>query len=203
MEKYLSHNGNLLKRGANKFIYRNYTPGTVLPPYTLRLKFKDGITPTFSYGTGTLFDASNNIWDLTYENSNWRALLLNQTDLLEVIEGNTTNVTNMRNMFGGCSSLTNVSLFDTSSVTDMYNMFITCTSLTSIPLFNTSSVTNMNSMFFMCYKVESGALSLYLQASTQSIPPSSHSQTFTSCGSNTSTGRAELAQIPSDWGGKM
>ena len=26
MEKYLSHNGNLLKRGANKLIYRNYTP---------------------------------------------------------------------------------------------------------------------------------------------------------------------------------
>lgn len=28
MEKYLSHNGNLLKRGANKLIYRNYTPPT-------------------------------------------------------------------------------------------------------------------------------------------------------------------------------
>lgn len=26
MEKYLSHNGNLIQRGANKFIYRNYTP---------------------------------------------------------------------------------------------------------------------------------------------------------------------------------
>ena len=26
MEKYLSHNGNLLKRGTNKLIYRNYTP---------------------------------------------------------------------------------------------------------------------------------------------------------------------------------
>lgn len=26
MKKYLSHNGNLIQRGANKFIYRNYTP---------------------------------------------------------------------------------------------------------------------------------------------------------------------------------
>lgn len=28
MEKYLSHNGNLIQRGANKLLYRNYTPGT-------------------------------------------------------------------------------------------------------------------------------------------------------------------------------
>lgn len=26
MKKYLSHNGNLIQRGANKFIYRNYNP---------------------------------------------------------------------------------------------------------------------------------------------------------------------------------
>lgn len=26
MEKYLSHNGKLIQRGTNKFIYRNYTP---------------------------------------------------------------------------------------------------------------------------------------------------------------------------------
>ena len=33
MKKYLSHNGNLLKRGANKFIYRNYTPPQPVIPY--------------------------------------------------------------------------------------------------------------------------------------------------------------------------
>lgn len=26
MEKYLSHNGHLIQRGANKFVYREYTP---------------------------------------------------------------------------------------------------------------------------------------------------------------------------------
>lgn len=26
MKKYLSHNGNLIQRGSNKFVYRNYTP---------------------------------------------------------------------------------------------------------------------------------------------------------------------------------
>lgn len=29
MKKYLSHNGNLIQRGANKFIYRNYTPSLI------------------------------------------------------------------------------------------------------------------------------------------------------------------------------
>jgi surface protein len=78
-------------------------------------------------------------------------------------------------------------------------MFQYCTSLTSIPLFNTSSVTNMSSMFDGCTNVQSGALALYQQASTQTTPPSTHDQTFQNCGSSTTTGAAELAQIPSDW----
>jgi len=57
----------------------------------------------------------------------------------------------------------------------------------------------MTAMFVRCYAVESGALALYQQASTQTNPPSSHSNTFRDCGSNTTTGAAELAQIPSDW----
>jgi hypothetical protein len=54
-------------------------------------------------------------------------------------------------------------------------------------------------MFYNCYKVESGAYALYQQASTQTTPPSSHSNTFRNCGRDTTTGAAELAQIPSDW----
>jgi len=57
----------------------------------------------------------------------------------------------------------------------------------------------MMSMFYNCYKVESGALALYQQASTQATPPSSHSGTFSNCGRDTVTGAAELAQIPSNW----
>ena len=40
--------------------------------------------------------------------------------------------------------------FDTDTVTDMRNMFNNCTSLTAVPLFNTGSVTNMDSMFRGC-----------------------------------------------------
>ena len=112
---------------------------------------------------------------------------------------NTSAVTDMRSMFQGCTSLTSVPLFDTSSVPNMECMFASCSALTSIPLFDTSSVTNMKYMFWNCTNVETGALALYQQASTQTTPPSQHTGTFRNCGSNTVTGAAELAQIPSDW----
>lgn len=224
-------------------------PGPSLPPYTIRLKYEQGTTPTFSKGTGVLVDAEQNIWDLTYENTYWNTLLQNHISLLEVIDANTTDVTRMNSMFNNCSSLTSVTLFDTSNVsgmgsifskctslttvplfdisklTSMASIFSKCTSLTSVPLFNTSNVTNMNNafaecsaltsiplfdtsnvssmdnMFNSCYNVQSGALALYQQASTQNTPPIYHYNTFKDCGSNTQTGAAELAQIPTNWGG--
>jgi hypothetical protein len=57
----------------------------------------------------------------------------------------------------------------------------------------------MNGTFSQCYNVQSGALALYQQASTQLNPPVDHYGTFTDCGMNTVTGAAELAQIGSDW----
>ena len=66
----------------------------------------------------------------------------------------TSKVTNMDNMFYGCSSLTSLDLssFNTSNVTDMTSMFYDCSSLTSLDLssFNTSNVTDMASMFSNC-----------------------------------------------------
>lgn len=50
-------------------------PEPTLPPYTIRLKYAEGTTPTFNYGTGTLVDAEENVWDLTYEYSNWRRFI--------------------------------------------------------------------------------------------------------------------------------
>ena len=177
-----------------------------LPPYTLRLKFRNGVTPTFSKGTGIQVSSSPNIWDLTYENSDWTDLLSYQYDLLEVIGvGNTSNVTNMENMFFmlfGRASLTSVPLFDTSNVTNMSNMFRNCHSLTAVPLFDTSKVTNMQSMFNECINVQSGALALYQQASTQTTPPTIYNACFRNCGRDTVEGWAELAQIPTSWGGR-
>ena len=112
---------------------------------------------------------------------------------------NTSSVTNMSNMLARCSSLTSVPLFDTSSVTNIEYMFSMCSALKTVPLFNTSSVVFMNGMFENCKNVQSGALALYQQASTQANPPSKHTGTFKNCGSDTTTGAAELAQIPDDW----
>ena len=71
----------------------------------------------------------------------------------------TSDVTRMRGMFNGCSSLTDLDLsgFDTSSVTDMRMMFQNCSSLTSLDLpgFDTSSVTDMRVMFQNCANLTS------------------------------------------------
>ena len=67
---------------------------------------------------------------------------------------NTENVTNMRNMFTGCSSLTSLDVthFNTANVKDMSCMFSLCSSLTSLDVthFNTANVTNMSGMFSNC-----------------------------------------------------
>ena len=194
-----------------------------LPPYTLRLKFQDDFIPTFSKGTGVQISTYPNIWELTYENTDWTYLLQYQQRLLEVMSGNTSNVsstnytffycnslssislfdtsniTTMASMFGECSALTTVPLFDTSNVTNMSEMFYDCRSLSSIPLFDTSKVRYMQGMFYYCRNVQYGALALYNQASTQVNPPMYHSKTFYNCGINRQTGSGELAQIPSNW----
>ena len=126
--------------------------------------------------------------------------MFNNCDKLTMVPlFDTSSVTDIECMFNNCSSLTSVPLFNTSNVENMYETFRGCSSLTSVPLFNTSSVMFMDSMFLNCTKVQSGALALYQQASTQANPPSSHTGTFKNCGSDTTTGAAELAQIPDDW----
>ena len=62
----------------------------------------------------------------------------------------TSSITDMNQMFGGCSALTSLDLssFNTSNVTDMGDMFYACNSLTSLTLtssfFNSSAVTEFD-----------------------------------------------------------
>ena len=142
--------------------------------------------------------------------------------LNEVPQLNTSKCTNMSGMFAECTSLKSVPLldsskctdmslmfemsglltspvFDTSKCTNMSQMYRKCFNLKEVPLLDTSVCTNMDEMFLDCYKVEGGALALYQQAIYQTTPPSSHDGTFWNCGINTTTGAAELAQIPADW----
>lgn len=67
---------------------------------------------------------------------------------------NTSEVTDMRSMFCGCSNLTSLSLsnFNVEKVSYMDYMFSDCTALTSLDLsnLNASSVTDMSGMFENC-----------------------------------------------------
>ena len=69
----------------------------------------------------------------------------------------TSDVTRMRGMFNGCSSLTDLDLsgFDTSSVTNMSTMFQNCASLTSLDVssFDTSNVKEMGAMLANCERL--------------------------------------------------
>lgn len=303
MSVLIKYNNKILTVGGNALSFYSdpYNP-LDLPPYTMRLKFTEGVTPTFRtdvYGiTYKQVSSSPNVWDVRYYNTSWfcPVYTTSKNDLIALLGANptsyvretrdmfyqcesltsvalfdTSSITDMDSMFYGCSSLTTIPAFPTGNVTDMRSMFSDCTSLTSVPLldtshvthfvgmfsgcsslttvpqFNTSSATVMSSMFMncthletvplldtssvtdmasmfnycvrltsiplfdtsacrdmyimfdRCWKVESGALALYNQASSQSPSVTRHNYCFRNCGADTTTGRAELAQIGTGW----
>ncbi len=238
-------------RVGNEFVNGVKVTLPPIPANTLRVRTNDGQVPVKIYGenyeTATLVPGTTDVYDVYKSGNDFSRLLYYSSNVIEVLGGNTTGITNMEEMFTSCRSLTTVETFDTSNVTNMHSMFNGCDSLTTIPLFNTSNVTDMNHifasckalttvplfdtskvtnmygmfwecylleavplfdtsivtdmkyMFYCCYKVETGALDLYQQASSQTNPPSDHFMTFNNCGRDTETGAAELAQIPNDW----
>ena len=78
---------------------------------------------------------------------------------------NTSEMTNMRDMFYRCSMFGSLDLstFNTAKVTDMGYMFYDCSKLQYINLsnFNTEKVTNMSHMFYDCSNLESPDLSSF------------------------------------------
>jgi surface protein len=178
-----------------------------LPPYTIRVQLAPRKEPatwaTFAI-QWTQVSSSPNVWDGTRNNPDWSNIpqfISSSPDLIAILGFNATGITNFKNTFNSFNNLSSVCLFDTSAVTDMNSMFDGCIHLTNIPLFDTSSVTDMSNCFRSCRNVQSGALALYQQASTQTTPPSQYAECFNDCGSDTQTGAAELAQIPRSWGG--
>ena len=199
VEATLYHNGiKIWPEGSDPYNPLN------LPPNTVRVRTGNGSAPnkggSTTYATATLVPGTTDVYDVYKSGTDFNSLLYGSDNVIEVLGANTTGITNMNSMFYDCS-LTSVALFDTSSVTNMGSMFYDCNSLTSIPLFNTSSVEIMDYMFYSCVNVQSGALALYQQASTQAIPPFSYGNCFSNCGVSTVTGIDELVQIPLSWGG--
>ncbi len=201
-------NGKILINGSNNKWLKAPDPFNPLglPPNTVRAKFISGYTPTMG-DTQTLVDSENNIWDIYRESNVWYTLFGNMYqsktyNLLEILGANTSNVTTFESFCGKCAALTSIPLFDTSSATDAFGMFSDCSAITSpIPKFNfPNTITNVGYIFQGCTNVPSGALELYQSLSAITGINNTYSA-FKNCGSNTVTGAAELAQIPSSWGG--
>ena len=83
---------------------------------------------------------------------------------------NTSEVTNMREMFSDCRKITNLNLnkFNTSKVTNMSGMFQSCIALNKISLpytFYTSNVVDMSYMFYDCTSLSSFNFFTYFNTS--------------------------------------
>lgn len=103
---------------------------------------------------------------------------------------NTSNVTNMSNMFYNCKSLITIPQLDTSKVTNMEGLFSRCSSLTTIPQLNTSNVTNMHGMFRMC-----SSLTSIPQLDTSKV--TNMNEMFNSCSSLTSIPQLDTSNATS------
>lgn len=95
----------------------------------------------------------------------WFMAMHNLQSIVGLENLNTSQVTDMREMFADCKKLKSLDLrsFDTSQVTKMTHMFNGCSSLTSLDLssFNTAKVTNMEGMFNGCSSLKSLDLSSF------------------------------------------
>lgn len=177
---YTNNGQVLIDVSDNKWLAESSSPGPtpiVLPANTIRIRFASGYTPEIG-NTNTLVDSTNNIWDIYKSSNSWDELFMNNSSVIEVIASNTANINSI------------------------YALFFNCTNLINVPLLDTTSLTQYVSYaFYGCTKVESGALALYQRLSV--IPSlsgsASHEYCFYNCGSSTTTGAAELAQIPAGW----
>ena len=117
-----------------------------------------------------------------------------------VPEFDTSNVENLRGMFEG-TKLTAIPEYDLSNAKNISYICRMCYSLKDVPLFkNTNNLVSSHDAFGSCSAVSGGALALYTHlAACQSLVNGNHQYTFRGCGSATTQGAAELAQIPSDW----
>ena len=112
----------------------------------------------------------------------------------------TSHVTNMTQMFAS-SSIPAIPSLDLSHVGTLTRMYYDCASIATIPLLTSiKRGAVVTGMFEECVNVESGALDLYNYLNNGAVV-SQHSNMFKNCGVDTVSGSAELAQIPSSWGG--
>lgn len=220
--KVYTYNDKVLTNSANGMWLKKYVDPynpLGLPDATIRFKYTHGETPSWYFPadiyTLTLIseDPTGDIYDWTcpaqicggdfsqasaYIKSNLLAVLgVNSNGYT----GSASSVNSLNSLFNGCTNLTEVGPLYTPGITDFSAMFVNCSALTAVPLLNISNAANVANMFKGCVSVQSGALAMYNQLSALGAQITNYTDCFTDCGSNTVTGAAELAQIPSAWGG--
>lgn len=129
---------------------------------------------------------------------------------LTSVELDTDTVTHMGSMFARCLSLEQPPKINTHNALYMDAMFSMYdyessplnpfpSKLKTLPNYDYSSLTSsVQSMFRNAINVESGITREYNKLSSIS-GITNHTNCFSDCGTNTASGAAELAQIPSDW----
>jgi len=111
---------------------------------------------------------------------------------------NTSSATLMDGVFA-LTDIEEMPDIDTSNVTNIDYMYFNANILKRIKQFNVSKVTSCYQAFAGCVNVESGILDMYNALAALGDQITDHRRAFSDCGSNTTTGAAELAQIPDDW----
>ena len=97
-----------------------------------------------------------------------------------------------------CTALQSVPDINVPNCGKIAMAFDGCTSLKHIPNINCArDPDSVSYVFRNCVNAESGIYASYINLSSKT--PSRYNEAFKNCGSNTTTGAAELAQIPSDW----
>ena len=132
-------------------VIKNITINAAVSTLKKYLDYKGSLASAFSNSTIT-YDALNEMfsYDDTSNVTNMNNMFNNCRSLTTIPLLNTSNVTDMGFMFNNCNNLTTIPLLDTANVTNMERMFYNCVRLTTIPLINTSSATDMGDMFNNC-----------------------------------------------------
>lgn len=151
--KEVKYNGNeviALYRGGN-LIYRK------IPTNVIAGTFKSPGTYSFKYNVNKSVPVTVTEDDLSfsvevYDLTSCKEMFYSQQNLQSItMLPDTSNVTDMREMFRFCMGLISVDLsrLDTENVTTMADMFRGCTQLGTLDLsnFNTKNVTHMGGMF--------------------------------------------------------
>ena len=91
----------------------------------------------------------------TSEYTNMNNMFNVYVSLITIPQLDTSKVTAMNSMFSDCHRLQTIPQLDTSKVTDMGFMFSSCNRLQTIPQLDTSKVTTMDFMFSSCEMLSS------------------------------------------------